>query len=50
MCYCVDKDGNEIYGTKTNRPDTPNCLSPAPKDVGKKKHPNVESFLKWLSA
>ena len=35
FCYCVDKDGNEIYGTKTYRPDTPNCLVPIPEEVSK---------------
>lgn len=35
VCYCVDKDGNEISGTKTTLPDTPNCLVPRPKDDGK---------------
>lgn len=35
FCYCVDKDGNEIYGTKTYRPDTPNCLVPIPEEVGR---------------
>ncbi|XP_078355343.1 equistatin-like, partial [Oculina patagonica] len=32
VCFCVDKDGNEISGTKTTRPGTPNCLVPRPKD------------------
>lgn len=34
VCYCVDKDGNEIYGTKTSRPGTPNCLVPKPEEGG----------------
>ena len=35
VCYCVDKDGNEISGTKTSLPDTPNCLVPKPTDEGR---------------
>ena len=24
-CFCVDRNGNEIQGTKTSRPSRPNC-------------------------
>ncbi|XP_022806051.1 uncharacterized protein LOC111343164 [Stylophora pistillata] len=44
VCYCVDKDGNEISGTKTSLPDTPNCLVPKPTDEDPTKSSCEEKY------
>lgn len=57
VCYCVDDDGNEVFGTKTNLPDSPNCFVAMPKQLGKitvftyiVRNPNQDTDLRFQAS